>query len=89
MNNPRVSTCDFIELDYTADLTEAGIAYVRKYLLSKSHLQTGSAAYEAFQQAVAEVAVELAFRRFLIRQKIPHRTLEATPFTTRPFSTPS
>jgi len=53
MNNPRVSTSDFIGLDYTADLTEAGIAYMRQFTLAQPHDQANREVYEVLRQQVA------------------------------------
>ncbi|KPL06936.1 hypothetical protein AMJ86_06515 [bacterium SM23_57] len=76
-----VSSSDFIEFDYTADLTEAGIAYACKLLLNHPQDYTNQVAGETLRKVVSGAAVELAFRRYLIRHKVPHRNLEATPFT--------
>ena len=75
-----VTTSDFIGLEYTADLTRAGIAYARK-LLVDPHAPFGRSVHNQFRRIVAGVAVELAFRRYLNNSKIPHSNLEATPFT--------
>jgi hypothetical protein len=76
-----VSRSDFIGLDYTADLTEAGIAYARKHLSVQPEDYTGSGSHEALRGIVAGVAVELAFRRYLDRQKIPYKNISTAPFT--------
>ncbi len=67
---------DFIHLPYTRDLTEGGIAYAVRSLSSAEETS-----YDRLRQIVAEVAVELAFRRCLSEQNIPFDVIGATPFT--------
>jgi hypothetical protein len=75
-----VSTSDFISLEYSDDLTEAGIAYARKWFAFIPDLREKPDPNK-FRKIVAGVAVELAFRRYLNREQIPHNNLDATPFT--------
>jgi hypothetical protein len=75
-----VSTSDFISLDYSADLTEAGIAYTRKSF-TYMHDPIDEPEHGRLRRVIAGVAVELAFRRYLNRMDIPHSNLDATPFT--------
>ncbi len=76
-----VSTSDFLEIDYTSDLTEAGIAYTCRKLVTHPPDRKRHGTHHILTGCVASAAVELAFRRFLISQEIPHRTLDATPFS--------
>jgi hypothetical protein len=76
-----VSTSDLINLDYSADLTEAGIAYARRFILTHPNSHTGREVYDSLRNVVADVAVELALRRYLLSHKVPHKYFETTPFT--------
>lgn len=77
-----LSPSDFLHLPYTPDLTEAGIAYALRSL-SYSYEREGSSPYGRLRRLVANVAVELAFRRHLTQQNIPFDVRAATPFTDR------
>ncbi len=70
---------DLITLPYTPDLTQAGIAYTC-HSLPDYYVRT-KPGFNQLRQIVSEVAVELAFRRYLTAEDIPHGILEATPFT--------
>lgn len=71
---------DFIHLPYTPDITEGGIAYALRSL-PYSFNRIGSKPYDRIRRVVAEVAVELAFRRYLSQHDIPFEVMGATPFT--------
>jgi len=71
---------DLIHLPYTPDLTEGGIAYALRSL-PYSFDRVGSKPYDRIRRVVAEVAVELAFRRYLSQQNIPFDVMSAAPFT--------
>jgi hypothetical protein len=75
-----VSTSDFLSLEYSDDLTEAGIAYTRKWFASIPDPRE-KPDHNMLRNIIAGVAVELAFRRYLNREQIPHNNLDATPFT--------
>jgi len=75
-----ISTSDFIQLPYTPDLTEGGIAYA-VHSLPHTYNRMGGSAYERMRRIVAGVAVELAFRRYLSEQDVPFDVMGATPFT--------
>lgn len=70
-----IASSDLLQLPYTPDLTEGGIAYA---LRSLPH---GSLSYDRIRRTVAGVAVELAFRRYLSQHDIPFEIKSATPFT--------
>jgi len=73
-----INSSNFIQLPYTPDLTEGGIAYaLRSLIYSFDH----NSVYDRLRRAVAEAAVELAFRRYLSRQNIPFEVKSAAPFT--------
>jgi len=71
---------DFITYPYTPDLTDAGIAYACHSLRYASNRMDNSP-IQYLQRIVAGVAVEIAFRRYLATQNVPHANLSTTPFT--------
>ncbi len=71
---------DFITIPHTPDMTQGGIAYACKSL-AYTYNRMGSSPFKRLQRIVAGVAVELAFRRHLAREHIPHDNLGSTPFT--------
>ena len=75
-----LTTSDLLHLPYTPDLTEAGVAYALRSL-PNSFERIGSKPYDRIRRVVAEVAVELAFRRYLSQENIPFDVMGATPFT--------
>lgn len=75
-----VTASDFINIPYTPDMTQGGIAYACKSL-HYTYNRMGSSPYKRLQRIVAGVAVELAFRRHLVQMKVPHNNFGATPFT--------
>ncbi|MBI2331525.1 MAG: hypothetical protein HYU84_05065 [Chloroflexi bacterium] len=77
-----LSPSDFLRLPYTPDLTEAGIAYALRSL-AYSYEREGKSPYGRLRRMVANVAVELAFRRYLTQENIPFDVKASTPFTDR------
>ncbi len=75
-----LTASDLIHLPYTPDLTEGGIAYACRSLAFAGH-RMGDAPVEPLQNTVAEIAIELAFRRYLREQAVPFEILNNTPFT--------
>jgi len=75
-----VTSSDFISLEYTPDLTRAGIAYACRSLPYTYDRMRGSF-LKRLRRITAGIAVELAFRRYLGANNIPHDNLGATPFT--------
>lgn len=75
-----VTSSDFIPLPYSDDLTRGGIAYASKSL-RYTYNRMGSSALPRLRRIVAGIAVELAFRRYLAQEEIPHDNLGRTPFT--------
>jgi hypothetical protein len=71
---------DLIRLPYTPDLTEAGLL-VTCQRLAATFGRLGKAPYPGLRRRVSQVAVELAFRRLLVEQNVPFRTLEVEPFS--------
>lgn len=74
-----VSTPDFIRLEYSDDLTQAGIAYGLRslpYFQFPSH----KIAPKRLRQIVASKGVELAFKRYLVDRGIPHSVWRRTRF---------
>src|SRR5918995_1403645 len=75
-----IDTSDFIQLPYTHDLTEGGIAHMLRSLPYNLQRE-GSSTYERLRRGVAEAAVEIAFRRYLSEQGIPFDVKAGLPFT--------
>jgi hypothetical protein len=71
---------DLITLPFSADLTPAGIAYACR-ALPHTFDRMGGSPFDRLRRIVAGVAVELAFRRHLTAEGVPHDTHGATPFT--------
>jgi hypothetical protein len=78
-----IKSNDLIHLPYTPDLTEAGIAYACRSLVSLSG-RLGGSLVNNLQCIVAEVAGGLALRRNLAEQGIPFGVLGAAPFSHPP-----
>jgi len=77
-----LSSSDFLHLPYTPDLTEAGIAYALRSL-AYSYERDGRSPYGRLRRLVANVAVELAFRRYLTQEHVSYEVKASTPFTDR------
>ena len=75
-----VTSNDFVQLDYTSDLTKAGIVYACRSL-AYTYDRMGGSLLNRMRRIVAGVAVELAFRRFLDSKGVPYDILGVTPFT--------
>ena len=74
-----IDIADFVQLPYTPDLSEGGIAYAL-HSLPYSSRGVGSPTYDGLRRVVAEAAVEIAFRRYLSAQTIPFEVKAALPF---------
>jgi hypothetical protein len=72
-----VNAGDLLQLEYTPDLTEAGIAYACQRL-AYIYNDNISLMYANLRQLVVDKAVELAFRRYLVQQGMAHKTVAAT-----------
>lgn len=75
-----ISASDLLRLPYTPDLTPAGIAYACRSL-AYTYDRMGGTPADRLRRIVAGIAVELAFRRLLVAENVPHDLLGATPFT--------
>lgn len=75
-----LSPSDLLPLPYTPDLTTAGIAYACRSLAYTYDRMRGTPA-DRLRRIVAGIAVELAFRRRLVNENVPHDLMGATPFT--------
>ncbi|MBW8010797.1 MAG: hypothetical protein FVQ83_06070 [Chloroflexi bacterium] len=71
---------NIINLPYSSELTRAGITYVSRRLPWLSTRKSGSD-FDKLRSVVAEKAVELAFRRYLVSEQVPHQAVESTSFT--------
>lgn len=75
-----LSSADILHIPYTPELTETGIAHALRSLpFSLDRVRSSS--YDRLRHAVANVAVELAFRRYLSQENIPFEVQGTTPFT--------
>ena len=75
-----LTVSDFIHLTFTPDLTRAGIAYVA-HSLARTYQPSTDLLYEKLRKNVTEIAVELAFKRYLVAHGVPHEMGRARPFT--------
>ncbi len=71
---------DFIKLAYTPDLTESGISYAVRSLAYHRDQMSGSI-YSRLRRVVGNIAVELAFRRYLTETAVPFEVKSLTPFS--------
>ena len=74
-----INTSSFVQLPYTPDLTEGGIAHALRSL-PYSIQDRRSSTYDRLRCMVAEAVVEIAFRRYLSEQGIPFDVRAAPPF---------
>lgn len=77
--SPVITANDFIRLPYTPDLTEGGIAYALRSLVTIFERE-GRSPYDRLRRIVASTAVELAFRRHLSQNEIPFEVKPFAPF---------
>jgi hypothetical protein len=75
-----IAATDFLCLPYTADLTGAGISYACRSL-PHTYDRMGGSHFDRLRRIVVGISVELAFRRYLVEQKVPFDVRGATPFT--------
>ena len=76
------SPADFLHLPYTPDLTEGGIEFALRSL-AYAYEREGRSPYGRLRRLVANIAVEVAFRRYLSQNNIPFEVKASTPFTDR------
>ena len=75
-----VSESDFITIPYTPDMTQAGIRYACQ-TFSYADERIGDDHISRLRCTVASKAVQLGFKRYLDKSKIPHDMLGSTPFS--------
>jgi hypothetical protein len=75
-----LAVTDLIHLPFTPDLTEGGINCACRSLACSSD-RMGDSVVDHLRDSVANVAVELAFRRYLTDQAVPFQVLGMEPFT--------
>jgi hypothetical protein len=75
-----LSTNNLLHLPFTPDLTEGGIEYALRSL-SYIYEKAGGNLYSRLRRTVANVSVELAFRRYLATQNIEFEVKASRPFT--------
>jgi hypothetical protein len=75
-----ITSAEILPLTYTSDLTESGIAYACR-TLNYTYNRVGGTPYSRLRRIVGNVAVELAFRRYLSEQNIPFEVKNMLAFT--------
>ena len=75
-----ITETDFLILPYTPDMTLAGIKYACQSL-PFTYDRMGGDHFKRLRRIVAGKGVELAFKRHLNQQEIPHDMFGSTPFT--------
>jgi hypothetical protein len=75
-----ISTNDLIQMPYTPDLSEGGIAYACQWL-ARTFERMGESAAERMRRCAGGAAVDLAFRRHLSAQAEPFEVRKGTPFS--------
>jgi hypothetical protein len=70
---------NLLELEYTPDLTRAGIHYVCR-LLPQLTFNEDEVNLNQLREIVADKVVELAFRRNLVESKVPHNLVSSISF---------
>lgn len=71
---------DLIRLEYTPDLTEAGILSTCKWL-ARSSWSPGQKSNNFLRRRIGQVIVELALRRLLTKRQVPFQSLQLEPFS--------
>lgn len=74
-----ISTSDIIKLPFTPDLIESGTSYALRAVTQGQNQSTGSI-YTLMRRRACGVAVELAFRRYLMHKNIPFEIKGALSF---------
>jgi hypothetical protein len=75
-----ITEADFIQIEYTPDMTLAGIKYACQSL-PYTYDRMGGDRFKRLRRIVAGKGVELGFKRYLNDHDIPHDMLGSTPFT--------
>ena len=75
-----LTSSDLIQLPYSPDLSESGISYVCQDL-RHAHAGGRNSSLEFLRNCVASVAVELAFRRYLVSERVPFVARADMPFS--------
>ncbi|MBT3240835.1 MAG: hypothetical protein HON98_13410 [Chloroflexi bacterium] len=70
---------DITPLNYAPELTSAGINFVTEEL-AQSQFDSGIPGFDLLRERIAEKAVELAFRRHISDQNIPHHLIQSKSF---------
>ncbi len=77
-----LSAADFVRSPYTSDLTEASIAYALRSL-AYSVERDEQILYNRLRRLAANLAAELALRRYLAQANVPFAVQAAAPFADR------
>ncbi len=71
---------DFIRIPFTPELTQAGITCaLRSQKLFINH--ESQSPYDLLQQSIFQASAELALRRYLVAEKIPHNSIDIHPLS--------
>jgi hypothetical protein len=73
-----ITPADLIHIPYTPDLTQAGIAMVCRWLAC-AYPTDGQKTYISMRDRVTSTAADLAFRRYLDAERIPHTIQGSLP----------
>ena len=80
MKATLLKASDLIQLPYTPDLSNGGIAYACRWLAG-TYAHIGESPAERLRRCAGAAAVELAFRRYLSGQAVPFEVRDGTPFS--------
>lgn len=75
-----LTASDLVHIEFTKQMTQAGIAYAIHTLITRRDFKA-SRNYDRLRSDIVDIAVELAFRRHLSSQGIPHDSHVDRPFT--------
>ena len=71
---------DIIQLPCSEDLIRAGTAFVTRSLVHPGGQQVNPA-FDHLRRKVVDKAIELAFRRLLMEEDIPHQLIDSVTFS--------
>ena len=75
-----LTASDLIHINFTEQMTRAGIAYAIQTLVTRRDFKAFKN-YDRLRSDIVDIAVQLAFRRHLTTHRIPHDSQLDRPFT--------
>ena len=78
--NRMVTSADLISLAFNPELVANGITVTCRWLVESAG-QSAAPGYPHVRERVAQICLELAFRRYVSQASLPHRFLDHTPFS--------